>query len=162
MTVILHTVFVIKMLLCLKAKVYFTLYAYARDSVQCAWREFRHTRIVCADRTCALISLAVISCSGNAAGGGIDSQGSQRKTYGFTHLRNKFRRCPACSNTWSCCAFRCAYMSFSSSRCNFHNCSLRPPLGQERYCNLAQSACVCIRVKLSIVCKAARTTVRIR
>ncbi len=26
----------------LKAKVYFTFYAYARDSVQCVWREFRH------------------------------------------------------------------------------------------------------------------------
>ncbi len=25
-----------------KAKVYFTFYAYARDSVQCAWRELRH------------------------------------------------------------------------------------------------------------------------
>ncbi len=130
-------------------------------------RTVHMTRI--ADRTCALISLTVISLSTRwkryRGRGVIDSQGSQRKTYGFTHLRNKLRRCPACSNTWSCCAFRCAYMSFfpcPSSRCNLHNCSLRPPLGQERYCNLAQSACVCIRVKLSIVCKAARTTVRIR
>ncbi len=34
----------------LKAKVYFTLYAYARDSVQCTWCEFHHqnsTRILC-------------------------------------------------------------------------------------------------------------------
>ncbi len=29
-----------------------------------------------------------------------------------------------------------------SSHCYFHNCSLRAPLGQERYCNLEQSACV--------------------
>ncbi len=77
---------------CLKAKVYFTLYAYARDSIQCAWREFRHqnsTRLLYAHpqifvtahtccRTCALSSLAVISlstrwkcCRGGGGGGGV-------------------------------------------------------------------------------------------
>ncbi len=38
----------------IKAKVYFTLYAYMKDSVQCAWRKFHHqnsTHVLYAART---------------------------------------------------------------------------------------------------------------
>ncbi len=62
--------------------------------------------------------------------------------HGFKHIRKKLRHCPAsqtvaCSNTWSQLFLPCRL-----SHCSLHNCSLWAPLGRERYCNLAQSACI--------------------
>ncbi len=75
----------------LKAKVYFTFYAYTRDSVKCTLCKFHHQNSTVrappdffnrAGRTCAFNSLAIISFSARwqACCGGIDSQGSRRKT----------------------------------------------------------------------------------
>ncbi len=86
----------------IRAEIYFILYA--RDSAYSARDKFRHQNsTVRAGRACALNSRAVISLStrwkhchgGGGGGGGIGSQGSRRKTYGFTHLRSKRRHCPA-------------------------------------------------------------------
>ncbi len=83
---------------------------------------------------------------------------AEEKLHKRMSSQNKRRRCPA-SQTLAYAIlghgepFRGASMSFlpcPSSHCSLHNCSLRPPLGQEKYCNLAQNACCTSQMKYTL------------